>query len=142
MTSALLPTRVGVLGRGDVGRVLAAGLAHHGGEAVLGTRRTDDADLTAWSSATGIPIVTFAEATAFGDTVILAVRGADHAVGGVLDGAGGPEAFAGHLSGLGITCALTADWPLDEFGRGDIALRVPPEAYGDATVVMDGLDLD
>jgi len=52
------------------------------------------------------------------------------------------KAFAGHLSGLGITCALTADWPLDDFGRGDIALRVPPDAYGDATVVMDGLDLD
>ena len=52
------------------------------------------------------------------------------------------KAFAGHLSGMGITCVLTSDWPLDEFGRGDIALRVPPEAYGDATVVMDGMDLD
>ena len=97
MTNVPLPPRVGVLGSGDVGRVLAAGLAHHGIEAVLGTRRTDDSDLTAWSSATGIPIVTFAEATAFGDTVILAVRGADHAVGGVLDGAGGPQAFAGKV---------------------------------------------
>ena len=97
MTNIPLPARVGVLGSGDVGRVLAAGLAHHGVEVVLGTRRTDDADLTAWSSATGIPIVLFADATAFGDTVILAVRGADHAVGGVLDGAGGPEAFAGKV---------------------------------------------
>ncbi len=52
------------------------------------------------------------------------------------------KAFAAHLSGLGITCALTADWELDRFGRGDIALRVPPDEYGDATVVMDGLDLD
>ena len=52
------------------------------------------------------------------------------------------KAFAGHLSGLGITCVLTADWELDRFGRGDIALRVPPDAYGEATVVMDGLDLD
>jgi predicted dinucleotide-binding enzyme len=34
---------------------------------------------------------------AFGDTVILAVRGAADAVGGVLDGAGGPEAFAGRI---------------------------------------------
>ena len=42
----------------------------------------------------------------------------------------------------GIDCALTADWELDRFGRGDIALRVPPEAYGDATVALDGLDLD
>ena len=52
------------------------------------------------------------------------------------------KAFSGHLSGLGITCVLTADWELDRFGRGDIALRVPPDAYGEATVVMDGLDLD
>ena len=50
------------------------------------------------------------------------------------------KAFAGHLSSLGITCALTADWALDELGRGDIALRVPPEHYGDATVMLDGLD--
>ena len=52
------------------------------------------------------------------------------------------RAFAGHLSGMGVSCVLTSDWPLDRFGRGDIALRVPAEAYGDATVVMDGLDLD
>ncbi len=51
-------------------------------------------------------------------------------------------AFAGHLAALGMECALTADWPLDRFGRGDIALRVPPEVYGDATVALDGLDLD
>ena len=60
MTNIPLPARVGVLGSGDVGRVLAAGLAHHGIEAVLGTRRTGDADLTAWSSATGIRVVSFA----------------------------------------------------------------------------------
>ena len=107
MTSAPLPSRVGVLGSGDVGRVLAAGLAHHGIEVVLGTRRTDDSDLTAWSSATGIPIVSFADATAFGDTVILAVRGADHAVGGVLDGAGGPGAFAGKVV-IDVTNPLVA----------------------------------
>jgi hypothetical protein len=52
------------------------------------------------------------------------------------------KAFAGHLSGLGITCVLTSDWPLDRFGRGDIALRVAPEDYGEATVIIDGMDLD
>ncbi len=30
----------------------------------------------------------------------------------------------------GIEAALTADWPLDRFGRGDIALRVPARATG------------
>ena len=52
------------------------------------------------------------------------------------------KAFAGQLAALDIDCALTADWELDRFGRGDIALRVPPESYGDATVALDGLDLD
>ncbi len=52
------------------------------------------------------------------------------------------KAFAGQLGSLGITCAITSDWELDRFGRGDIALRVPPESYGDATVALDGLDLD
>ena len=27
---------------------------------------------------------------------------------------------------------LTADWPLDRFGRGDIALRVPPGLWSEA----------
>jgi len=124
MTNVPLPPRVGVLGSGDVGRVLAAGLAHHGIEAVLGTRRTDDSDLTAWSSATGIPIVTFAEATAFGDTVILAVRGADHAVGGVLDGAGGPSAFAGKVV-IDVTNPLV-------FGEGGPSLESTEVSGGEA----------
>ena len=29
------------------------------------------------------------------------------------------------LSERGLESVLTADWPLDEFGRGDVALRVP-----------------
>jgi hypothetical protein len=32
---------------------------------------------------------------------------------------------------------LTADWPLDEFGRGDIALRVPPGRSSDAEELLD-----
>jgi hypothetical protein len=51
-------------------------------------------------------------------------------------------AFRDGLRHLGLTAELTADHPLDEFRRGDIALRVPPEQYGDATVALDGLDLD
>jgi hypothetical protein len=51
-------------------------------------------------------------------------------------------AFAGRLRELGIDAAVTADWPLDEFGRGDVALRVPAEQYGDATVALEGLDED
>jgi hypothetical protein len=51
-------------------------------------------------------------------------------------------AFRDHLRDLGLTAELTADHALDRFGRGDIALRVPPEQYGDATVALDGLDHD
>jgi phage replication-related protein YjqB (UPF0714/DUF867 family) len=50
------------------------------------------------------------------------------------------RAFAGRLTELGIENALTTDWPLDRHGRGDVALRVPGERYGDATVALEGLD--
>jgi hypothetical protein len=50
------------------------------------------------------------------------------------------RAFAGRLEELGIENVLTADWPLDDFGRGDVYLRVPGEVYGEATVALDGLD--
>lgn len=36
------------------------------------------------------------------------------------------------LDERGIESALTSDWPLDEFGRGDIALRVPKERWSEA----------
>jgi hypothetical protein len=51
-------------------------------------------------------------------------------------------AFRDRLRDLGLTAELTADHPLDRHNRGDIALRVPPDQYGDATVALDGLDLD
>jgi hypothetical protein len=51
-------------------------------------------------------------------------------------------AFRDGLRELGLTAELTSDHPLDEFSRGDIALRVPPAQYGDATVALDGLDPD
>jgi hypothetical protein len=51
-------------------------------------------------------------------------------------------AFRDGLRELGLVAELTSDHPLDEFRRGDIALRVPAEQYGDATVALDGLDLD
>ena len=40
------------------------------------------------------------------------------------------------LSEHGIDAVLTADWPLDEFGRGDIALRVPGERYIEADELL------
>ena len=42
------------------------------------------------------------------------------------------QAWCQHLEEAGIEAALTADWPLDRFGRGDIALRVPPGSWSEA----------
>lgn len=42
----------------------------------------------------------------------------------------------------GIDAALTADWPLDRFGRGEITLRVPPERWSEAELLLSNLDLD
>jgi len=42
------------------------------------------------------------------------------------------QAWCQHLEEVGIEAALTADWPLDRFGRGDIALRVPPGSWSEA----------
>ncbi len=36
-------------------------------------------------------------------------------------------AFCGSLRERGFAAEITSDWPLDEFGAGDIALRVHPE---------------
>jgi hypothetical protein len=49
-------------------------------------------------------------------------------------------AFAGRLAELYIPNALTADWPLDELGRGTIYLQVPADRYDDATLTLEGWD--
>jgi hypothetical protein len=41
-------------------------------------------------------------------------------------------AWRQHLDDAGIECAVTSDWPLDRFGRGDVALRVPLGLWSDA----------
>ena len=47
------------------------------------------------------------------------------------------RSFRQHLGERGLESVLTADWPLDEFGRGDIALRVPTGSWGDAERALD-----
>lgn len=48
------------------------------------------------------------------------------------------RAFRQTLAEQGFEAVLTADWPLDEFGRGDIALRVPPGRGLEAEELLDG----
>lgn len=49
-------------------------------------------------------------------------------------------AFRDQLRDAGIKAVLTSDWELDRFHRGDIALRVEGVDYGDAEVLLSGLD--
>ena len=50
------------------------------------------------------------------------------------------RAFRQSLDEAGIESALTSDWPLDKFGRGDIALRVPPGSWSEAEELLSGLE--
>ena len=66
--------RIGMLGSGEVGRVLGAGLAGLGHDVKLGSRDPGQDKLKAWAKETGpkASTGTFAEAAAFGEIVILA----------------------------------------------------------------------
>ena len=50
------------------------------------------------------------------------------------------RAWRRHLAEAGHEAAITADWPPDRFGRGDISVRVPPGAWSDADAFLDGLE--
>ncbi|MGI8631558.1 MAG: hypothetical protein ACR2NA_03285 [Solirubrobacterales bacterium] len=52
------------------------------------------------------------------------------------------RAWHQHLRDRGIEGALTTDHPLDRFGRGDIALRVPPGQWSDAEVFLDNIEAE
>ena len=66
--------KVGVLGSGIVAQRLAAGLVKHGHQAKIGSRSPEK--LAEWASKNpGVTTGTFAEAAAFGELLILAVKG-------------------------------------------------------------------
>ncbi len=50
------------------------------------------------------------------------------------------RAWRAHLAEAGIEAVITSDWPLDRFGRGDLALRVAPGSWSDAEEFLSGLD--
>ena len=47
------------------------------------------------------------------------------------------RAWRAHLEEAGVEAVLTSDWPLDRFGRGDIALRVPPGRWSEAEEALE-----
>lgn len=65
---------IGIIGSGEVARTLGAGFLTHGHAVMLGTR--DAKKLAEWASANrGARVGSFADAAAFGDAVVLAVKG-------------------------------------------------------------------
>lgn len=50
-------------------------------------------------------------------------------------------AWRDQLLHLGVDAACAADHPLDQFGRGDVYLVVPPGQWSRANEIVDNLDL-
>ena len=85
--------RVGILGSGIVGQVLAAGFLKHGHSVMIGTRNPASPEVREWIGKTdGASAGTFADAARFGDLLVLVVLG--RIVEKVIELAG-PENFAG-----------------------------------------------
>ncbi len=83
--------KIGILGSGDVARSRGAGLRRQGHDVMLGT--SDTAKLAAWLAGSGgVRSGSFAEAAAFADLAILAVKGTA-ALAAVKSA--GPQALAG-----------------------------------------------
>jgi hypothetical protein len=66
----------------------------------------------------------------------------DWEVVGDFDSIDTARAWRQHLEESGMEAVITADRPLDRFGRGDIALRVPPGRWSEAEEFLSGLDIE
>jgi predicted dinucleotide-binding enzyme len=85
-------TRIGVIGSGQVGQVLAGGLKQHGYDVRIGSRTP--AKLADFAKSAGIESGAFADVAAWGEAAVLAVKGAV-AVDAVREA--GPANLAGKL---------------------------------------------
>jgi predicted dinucleotide-binding enzyme len=112
--------KIGILGSGDVGRVLGAGFAKFGHDVKLGTRDTKQDKVRDWLATAGTKSAagSFAEAAAFGEIVVLAVQGAaaENAIK-LAD----PKNFTGKV-------VIDATNPLD-FAGVDFAKGVGPKMF-------------
>ena len=99
--------KIGVLGSGDVAKALAGGLLRHGHEVTMGSRTPDKLADWATQNPTG-STGTFAAAAAFGELLVLAVKGSAAADALGLSG-------AANLAGKTIVdaCNPIADAPPD-----------------------------
>ena len=92
----LTPTRVGVLGSGEVGRCLAAGFRSRGHDVMIGSRDPSKPELREWLSGDGAGVKpgTFAQAADHGELLVLAVLG-NAAEEAITDA--GPDSFTGKV---------------------------------------------
>jgi len=67
--------RIAVVGSGNVGRAVAAGLGRAGHDVVLGSRDTSRAELVEWSAESGVRLVAPAEAGRHGEVLVNATPG-------------------------------------------------------------------
>jgi len=84
--------KAGVVGSGDVGKTLANGLIRYGWDVMIGTNHPEKTDELKGATGGRAAVGTFAEAAAYGEMVVLAVKGS--AVEEALRGAG-PGRLAG-----------------------------------------------
>ncbi len=105
----MTPTKVGILGTGDVGRALGTGFASRGHEVKMGSRDAKNEKAQKWVAETGprASAGTFADAAKFADIVVLATSWTG--TKSALDLAG-PENLAGKV-------VIDATNPLD-FSQG------------------------
>lgn len=89
--------KIGILGTGDVGRVLGAGFVAAGHDVMIGSRDPKSDKLTEWVKKTESKGKTgfFAEAAKHGEVLVLACLGT--AVEDVIKISGGADAFAGKI---------------------------------------------
>lgn len=77
MSHSSIKPKVGVIGSGDVAKVLAEGFIKHGYEVRIGSRTPDK--LNEWIAKVGhagsVSVGSFEEAAQFGDIIVLAVKG-------------------------------------------------------------------
>jgi 8-hydroxy-5-deazaflavin:NADPH oxidoreductase len=68
------PTKIGILGSGDVGKTLGKGFVKYGNEVMIGTSHPEK--ISGWLKETGPKacVGTFSEAAAFGNIIVLAVK--------------------------------------------------------------------
>ena len=68
-----MKTKIGILGSGVVAQVLGSGFLKYGYEVMMGTR--DATKLAEWKASSGGKVGSFSETAAFGEIIVLAVKG-------------------------------------------------------------------